>query len=119
MTVVKLGIVYFALVFAVGFALGVVRVSWLVPSLGERNAELIETPFMLGAIVLAARYVIGRWGRALSGTQLALGGAVALGLLVTRRAGRKTAIPFGPALVAGTFVALAFGDALVDWYLGA
>ena len=47
-----------------------------------------------------------------------VGGVVALALLVSRRVDRKTAIPFGPALVAGAFAAIAIGDSLVDWYLG-
>ncbi len=47
-----------------------------------------------------------------------IGGAAGLVLMAARRADRKTAIPFGPALVAGALVALAFGPALVDWYAG-
>lgn len=48
---------YFAIVFGVGFALGPIRVLWLEPQLGVRAAELIESPFMLVAIVLAGRWV--------------------------------------------------------------
>lgn len=33
-------------------------------------------------------------------------------------AGRKTAIPFAPFLAAGGVVALFFGDAIIDWWLG-
>ncbi len=47
-----------------------------------------------------------------------VGGVVAIALLATRRAGRKEAIPFGPALVAGAFIAVTYGRELVDWYLG-
>jgi len=32
--------------------------------------------------------------------------------------GRKTAVPFGPFLALGGVVALFWGDAMVDWYLG-
>lgn len=46
------------------------------------------------------------------------GGVVAVGLMATRRAGRKDAIPFGPALVVGAYVALVWGDAIAEWYLG-
>lgn len=52
---------YFALVFAVGFLLGVVRVLLLAPIVGERWAEIAEAPLMLAAIVLAARYVVARF----------------------------------------------------------
>lgn len=41
-----------------GFLFGSIRVPLLVPRLGTRNAELLEMPFMLVAIVLAARFVV-------------------------------------------------------------
>lgn len=41
-----------------------------------------------------------------------LGGAVALGLLLAGRAGRKTAIPFGPFLAAGTVLGMLAGGGL-------
>lgn len=47
-----------------------------------------------------------------------VGGLVSIALLAMRRADRKTAIPFGPALVAGALLALAVGDAVADWYVG-
>ena len=47
-----------------------------------------------------------------------LGGAVSLVLLVFRLKGRKDAIPFGPYLVIGSYVALATGERLADWYTG-
>jgi len=40
------GVLYFALVFAVGFLLGTVRTLWAVPRLGVRTAELMEQPIM-------------------------------------------------------------------------
>jgi len=57
---VRAGALYFAIVFAAGFALGTVRVLWLVPRLGERMAELAEMPFMLAVTVLAAHRVARR-----------------------------------------------------------
>ena len=54
-------VLYFALVLGTGFALGTIRVPFLVPRLGERYAELLEMPFMFVAIVLAARYVVRRF----------------------------------------------------------
>lgn len=47
-----------------------------------------------------------------------LGGVVGAGLLLTGRAGRKTAIPFAPFLIVTTFVVMVCGDALLAWYLG-
>lgn len=60
MKVLKAGGLYFALVFGAGFVLGTIRVLWVVPRLGTRTAELIETPFMLGITILAARWVARR-----------------------------------------------------------
>ena len=57
----KSAVLYFALVLGTGFALGSIRVPFLVPRLGERYAELLEMPFMFMAIVLAARYVVRRF----------------------------------------------------------
>ena len=53
--------VYFALVMGAGFLLGMVRVPFLVPRLGERVAELIEMPLMLVVIGLSARFVVRRF----------------------------------------------------------
>ena len=38
-------------------------------------------------------------------------------LMVARRAGRKSQIPFGPFMLAGAFVAILWGGALADLYL--
>lgn len=52
---------YFALAFGAGFCLAFIRIPILEPRLGARWAELIETPFMLVAILLAARGVVSRF----------------------------------------------------------
>ena len=59
--IIKAGLVYFALVMGAGFLLGMVRVPFLVPRLGERVAELIEMPLMLVVIGLSARFVVRRF----------------------------------------------------------
>lgn len=73
---IKAGLAYFALVFGAGFALGVLRVSLLVPRLGERISELSEMPLMLAVIVMAARFVIRRFA-----VPLALPARLGTGLL--------------------------------------
>ena len=48
-----------------------------------------------------------------------IAGVVVGGVVIARlgaRAGRKTAVPFGPFLALGGAIALFAGDALVDWY---
>lgn len=59
-------------------------------------------------------------GHVLIGTMAAffLGGVGAAVLLVTGRAGRKTAMAFGPFMCAGLFVALAWTDVLSSGLLG-
>lgn len=62
MRILRAGLAYFALVFAAGFVLGAIRVPFLVPRLGVRAAELIEMPLMLVVVVLAARFIVRRFG---------------------------------------------------------
>lgn len=59
------------------------------------------------------------WGPLVVGAFAAfmLGGAFALGLLVTRRAGRASKVPFGPWMLLGAWAGILAGDAIADWYL--
>jgi hypothetical protein len=75
------GVVYFCLVFGVGFVLGVVRVLLLEPDLGQRWSELAEMPLMFIAIVLAARFVVRRFPASRRASYL-VSGAVALLLML-------------------------------------
>jgi hypothetical protein len=58
---VRAAISYFALVFGTGFALGILRTLLLVPQVGSRMAELIETPFMIAVSIIACSSVIRRY----------------------------------------------------------
>ena len=58
---IRPAILYFVLVMSTGFVIGTIRVPFLVPRLGERNAELLEMQFMFVAIVLAARFIHRRY----------------------------------------------------------
>ena len=78
----RAGLLYFAIVFGVGFTLGPIRIFWAVPRFGTRVAELMEMPFMLVAITLAAFWVVRRLSVP-SGVWTRLGmGSVALGFLL-------------------------------------
>jgi hypothetical protein len=78
----KAGVFYFALVFAAGFVLGTIRTLWIVPRVGARTAELMETPIMFAVTVLAAHWVARRLLLPPNvATRLGFG-FVALGLLI-------------------------------------
>jgi hypothetical protein len=60
MQTIEAGVLYFALVFGAGFVLGTVRTLWVVPRVGTRKAELMETPIMLVVTILVARWMVQR-----------------------------------------------------------
>jgi leader peptidase (prepilin peptidase)/N-methyltransferase len=43
-----------------------------------------------------------------------IGSVVGVGLMIAGRAGRRTALPFGPFLAAGALIAVLQGQAFVD-----
>jgi len=61
MHALKAGALYFALVFGAGFVLGTIRTLWVVPHVGTRKAELMETPIMLVVTIVAARWIVMRF----------------------------------------------------------
>jgi hypothetical protein len=68
MRIVKAGVLYFALVFGAGFVLGTIRTLWIVPVLGARTAELLETPIMCIGLLLMlfGEFTLVLWLRGLS-----------------------------------------------------
>lgn len=60
------------------------------------------------------------WGSLVVGAFSAflLGGIVGVGLMVARRATRKSAIPFGPWMIAGAWIGIVAGEDIAHWYLG-
>jgi hypothetical protein len=58
MRIMAAAILYFAVVFSVGFLLGPIRVLWLEPQLGPSIAALCEAPFLLIAMAVAALWVL-------------------------------------------------------------
>lgn len=98
------GVGYFVLLLVValiargGFGFGDVKLAFLLGTFtAHRSWEA------LGVGVFAA-FVIG--------------GLVSIALLIAGRAGRKDAIPFGPSLVLGAYVAMVWGEPIAEWYLG-
>jgi hypothetical protein len=82
LNVLKAGILYFVLVFAAGFVLGIIRTIWIAPHFGTRNAELMEAPVMLVVIVPSARWAARRLTTPTSWARRLAVGLVALGLLL-------------------------------------
>jgi leader peptidase (prepilin peptidase)/N-methyltransferase len=60
------------------------------------------------------------WGMVVVGAFLGFlfGGLTGVGLMLARRAGRRSSIPFGPFMLLGALAALAWGRPLVDAYVG-
>ena len=65
------------------------------------------------------------WGSLIVGAFLGflLGALVGVGLILAKKAGRKSRIPFGPFMLAGALLAVLWGQQLADgysqWFLGA
>lgn len=75
----------------------------------------VKLAFLLG---IFAGYL--GWGHvAVAGIgSFLIGGLLSIFLLVTRIRSRKDHIPFGPSMVLAAYVAVWFGDEIVDWWLG-
>lgn len=60
------------------------------------------------------------WGSLIVGAFAAflLGGVIGIALMLARRATRKTAIPFGPWMIAGAWIGIVAGEDIGRWYLG-
>jgi hypothetical protein len=87
MPILKAGVLYFALVFGAGFVLGTIRTLWVVPRVGTRTAELMETPIMLVVTIVAARWIILRLGLAFTPSARLGMGFIALLLLLVAEFG--------------------------------
>ncbi len=60
------------------------------------------------------------WSYPVVGTVAAflVGGVVSLALLASGRAGRRTAVPFGPPMLLGALAAVLWAEPVTAWYLG-
>ena len=72
----RAAVIYFAIVFAVGFALGPLRVLWLEPRIGAALAVLCEAPLLIVAMAIGAR-VAPAW----AGMDGGWAGRLAVGLI--------------------------------------
>ncbi|WP_298942942.1 A24 family peptidase [uncultured Microbacterium sp.] len=60
------------------------------------------------------------WGALIGGAFAAflIGGVVGIALMLTHRATRKTAVPFGPFMVVGAWLGIVVGEPIARWYVG-
>ena len=72
----KAGLIYFLLVFALGWVLGPIRELWAVPRFGRITALLIEAIIMLIAMVISSRWVMRRFN-----VPQTLGSTIPMGLV--------------------------------------
>jgi hypothetical protein len=78
----KAGLVYFLLVFAVGWVLGPIRELWVVPHFGRMTSLLSEAPIMLIAMFVSAWWVIRRFDLPRTFSTTISMGLIAFGLLL-------------------------------------
>ena len=79
---IRAGAAYFVLVFALGFALGTLRVLLLAPRSGELYSVLLELPIMLTASWLLCRWLIRCYEIPAQHRERFLMGGVAFGMLL-------------------------------------
>lgn len=89
---VRAGLLYFATVLGTGFILGVFRVPFLVPRIGERWAELAEMPLMAAVIYLAAGHLLRRYPGIRTPSRSLGAGLLALALSVAAELGLATVL---------------------------
>jgi hypothetical protein len=82
MRIIKAALLYFVLVFGVGFLLGPIRILLVVPRFGTRTAELMETPIMFVIIIVAAWWIVRRLDVPFKPSYRFGMGCIALGLLL-------------------------------------
>jgi leader peptidase (prepilin peptidase)/N-methyltransferase len=75
----------------------------------------VKLAFFLGLFLTYQSWGVLGAGIALG---VAIGGVLAIFLLLARKASRKAKFAFGPAMILGAYAALAFGQELADWYIG-
>lgn len=99
---------------AAGFAFFLVLALIYPSGMGMGDVKLAA---LLG---LSLGYLPDGWGRLFVGFMLAfIAGAVGgIALIVFRRGGMKSQVPFGPYLAAGTLAGVLWGEALLDAWLG-
>ncbi|BFT30179.1 hypothetical protein D210916BOD24_13550 [Alteromonas sp. D210916BOD_24] len=56
--ILKYSLLYFGIVFSFGFVFGAIRVLFVVPYIGETQAEIAEAPIMILVSFLTSRFIV-------------------------------------------------------------
>jgi leader peptidase (prepilin peptidase)/N-methyltransferase len=74
----------------------------------------VKLAFLLGLFV---GYISWQYVMVAAFAAFGAAGLYAIVVLALRRRGRKSEIPFGPYLIVGSYLAIAFGDPAITWWL--
>jgi hypothetical protein len=85
-------LVYFGHVLGTGFMLGMIRVPFIVPIIGERWAELAEMPIMATVIFISSGYILNRFPEIQTSTRSLIAGFLALVLTICAELGLAVAL---------------------------
>jgi ABC-type uncharacterized transport system permease subunit len=80
------GAAYFAIVFAAGFLMGMLRILFVAPSVGEITAVILELPIMLAVAWFACSWVLSKFHVPQKTFDRLVMGAIALILLLIAEA---------------------------------
>lgn len=84
---IRAGVLYFAIVFAAGFALGALRVTFIMPLIGELPAVALELPVILFISWIVCRRLVAQFSVPARASHRAAMGALAFGLLMLAELG--------------------------------
>ncbi len=71
----------------------------------------VKLAFLMGILLGWPKIVLGLF------LGFLFGAIIGIILIVLRKKGMRSEIPFGPFLIIGTFLALFFGQAIINWYM--
>lgn len=71
----------------------------------------IKLAFLMGLFLGFPKILVALFGAFL------IGAIIGLGLVATKKKTLESEVPFAPFLVAGTFIAMFWGESLISWYL--
>lgn len=84
---IRAGVFYFAIVFAAGFALGALRVTFIIPLIGELSAVALELPAIVFISWYVCRWLVGQLSVPAMASQRAAMGVLAFALLMLAELG--------------------------------